>query len=37
MDVHVKIFKATIKANGEMISEEITNMFNFKLKDSVSD
>jgi hypothetical protein len=36
MDVHVKVFKATIKTNGETINEEITNMFNFKLKDNAS-
>ncbi len=36
MDVHIKIFKVTIKTNGETINEEITNMFNFKLKDNAS-
>jgi hypothetical protein len=37
MDVHVKVFKVTIEINSEMINEEITNMFNFKLKDNASD
>jgi hypothetical protein len=37
MDVHIKKFIVTIKANGEMINEEITNMFNIKLKDNASD
>jgi hypothetical protein len=32
-NVHVWVFKATIKANGEIIDEKITNLFNFTLKD----
>ncbi len=35
-DAHLRIFKAVIKANGETIDEEITNMFNFTLKDNAS-
>jgi len=35
-DVHVQVFKVTIKVNGETIDEEITNLFNFTLKDSTS-
>jgi hypothetical protein len=35
-NAHVWVFKAAIKANGEMIDEEITNMFNFILKDNAS-
>jgi hypothetical protein len=30
--VHVWVFKATIKANGEIIDEKITNLFNFTLR-----
>jgi hypothetical protein len=36
LDVHVWIFKATIKANGEMVDEEIANLFNFTLRDNTS-
>lgn len=36
LDVHVRIFKATIKANYEMIDEEIANLFNFTSKDNGS-
>jgi len=32
IDVNVQIFKIVIKVNGEMVNEEITNMFNFTLK-----
>jgi hypothetical protein len=34
LDVHVQIFKATIKVNNEMVDEEITNMFNFTLRNN---
>jgi hypothetical protein len=36
LDVHVQVFKATIKANYEMIDEEIANLFNFTLEDNGS-
>jgi hypothetical protein len=29
-NVHIEVFKSTIKANGEMINEEITNLFDFR-------
>jgi hypothetical protein len=32
-NVHVWVFKVTVKANGEIIDEKITNLFNFTLKD----
>jgi hypothetical protein len=32
--VHVQVFKVTIKVNGETIDDEVTNLFNFTLKDS---
>jgi hypothetical protein len=34
LDAHVWVFKAIIKANGETIDEEITNLFNFTLIDN---
>jgi hypothetical protein len=37
LDVDVWVFKATIKVNGETIDEEITNLFNFMLKDNALD
>ncbi len=37
MDVHVWIFKVVIKANGEIIDEEITNLFNFTLRNNAFD
>jgi len=37
MDAHVQIFKAAIKVNYETVDEEITNMFNFTLKDNAFD
>jgi hypothetical protein len=36
-NVHVRVFKAIIKANGETYDVEIVNLFNFTLKDIVSD
>jgi hypothetical protein len=36
MDVHVWIFEATIKTNGETLDEEITNLFNFTFKGNAS-
>jgi hypothetical protein len=35
-NAHVRIFKVVIKANGETIDEEITNLSNFTLKDNAS-
>jgi len=35
-DVHGQVFETIIKANGEAINEEITNFFNFTLKDNAS-
>jgi hypothetical protein len=35
-NAHVRVFKATIKANYEMIDEEISNWFNFTSKDNGS-
>jgi hypothetical protein len=34
LDAHVQVFETTIKANGETVNEEITNLFNFTLKDN---
>jgi len=36
-DVHVRVFKATIRANGKTENEEIVNLFRFTLKDIVFD
>jgi len=36
LDAHVQVFETTIKVNGETINEEITNLFNFTLKDNAS-
>ncbi len=33
-NVHVQVFKATIKVDDETIDEEITNLFNFTLRDN---
>ncbi len=35
-NVHVRVFKVAIKANGETIDEEIANLFNFMLRDNAS-
>ncbi len=34
LDAHIKIFKKSIKANGEMMEANIVNLFRFTLKDS---
>ncbi len=36
-DAHVRVFKVAIKANDEMINEEIANLFNFILKNNPCD
>jgi hypothetical protein len=36
-NVHVIVFKANIKANGERKDAKIVNLFSFTLKDIVSD
>lgn len=36
-NVHVQVFKFLIKANSQTITEEITNLFNFTLRDNASD
>ncbi len=36
-NAHVRVFKAIIRANGETKDVEIVNLFNFTLKDIVSD
>ncbi len=35
-NAHVQVFKVATKANGEMIDEEIANLFNFMLRDNTS-
>ncbi len=37
LDAHVKVFKATIKANGETEDAKIVNMFNFTHKNIMFD
>jgi hypothetical protein len=36
-DVHVRVFKVAIRANGETKNAKIVNMFSFTLRDIVSD
>jgi len=36
LDAHIWVFKANIKANNEIVNEEIMNLFNFTLKDNAS-
>jgi len=36
-DAHVKVFKATIKSNGETEDAEIVNLFSFAFKDTMFD
>ncbi len=36
-NVHVKVFKAAIKTNSETNDAKIVNVFNFSLRDIVSD
>ncbi len=33
-NVHIQVFKATIKANNKMVDKEIANLFNFTLRDN---
>ncbi len=35
LDVHIKVFKKAIKANGEMMEVDIINLFRFTFKDSI--
>ncbi len=35
LDVHIQVFKKTIKANGEIIYEDIINFFRFTLSDNI--
>jgi hypothetical protein len=35
LDVHIQVFKKAIKANGEIINEDIIHLFTFTLKDSI--
>jgi hypothetical protein len=35
-NVHVQIFKVVIKATDELVNEEITNLFNFTLRNNTS-
>ncbi len=37
LDAHVKVFKATIRANGETNDVEIVNLFSFTLRNIVFD
>jgi hypothetical protein len=37
LDVHVKVFKAAFKANGEIEDAKIVNMFSFTFRDTISD
>jgi hypothetical protein len=37
LDAHVRVFKATIRTNSGIDDAKIVNMFNFSLKDIVSD
>jgi hypothetical protein len=37
LDVHVKVFKAAIKINGEIEDVKIVNLFSFTAKDIVCD
>ncbi len=34
-DAHIKVFKATIRTNGETEDAEIINLFSFTLKDTM--
>jgi hypothetical protein len=35
LDAHIKVFKMTIKANGETMEADIINMFGFTFKDNI--
>jgi hypothetical protein len=37
LDVHVKVFEATIRANGETKDAKIVNMLSFTLRDTIFD
>ncbi len=37
LDVHVRVFKAAIRANGEIEDAKIVNLFSFTLRDIVFD
>jgi hypothetical protein len=37
LDVHVRVFKAVIKANGEIEDAEFVNLFSFTLRDIMFD
>ncbi len=37
LDVHVKVFKVAIKANGEIDDAKIVNLFSFTFRDIVFD
>jgi hypothetical protein len=34
-DVHIKVFKRAIKANGETVEANIINLFGFTLRDNI--
>jgi hypothetical protein len=36
LNVHVKVFKKAIKANGEIMEADIINQFGFTLRDNIS-
>jgi hypothetical protein len=35
LDVHIRMFKKAMKANGEIMETDIINMFGFTLKDNI--
>ncbi len=37
LNVHVKVFQATIKMNGETFDKCVTNAFNYTMKETTSD
>jgi hypothetical protein len=37
LDVHVKVFEATIRANGETKDAKIVNMLSFTFRDTIFD
>jgi hypothetical protein len=37
LDVHIRIFKKMIKANGETMQTNIMNLFNFTLRNNISE
>jgi hypothetical protein len=34
-DAHIRVFKKVIKANGEIVNEDINNVFGFTLRSSI--